>query len=72
MLPPNLQVESEELMQNKLYVVGNTDHTFPKKSYGTELFETLSLIYREPGSGIRYVMEQFIEENKLPVRKKWS
>ena len=69
-LPPNLQVEFEELMQNKLYVVGNTDHTFPKKSYGTKLFEKLPLIYREPGSGTRYVMEQFIEENKLPVRKK--
>ncbi len=69
-LPPNLQVESEELMLNKLYVVGNTDHKFPKKSYSTGLFETLPLIYREPGSGTRYVMERFIEENKLPVRKK--
>ncbi len=69
-LPPNLQVESEELMSNKLCVVGNTDQKFPKKSYSTALFETLPLIYREPGSGTRYVMEQFIEENKLPVRKK--
>lgn len=69
-LPPNLQVESEELMQNKLYLVGNTDQKFPKKSYGTQLFATLPLIYREPGSGTRYAMEQFIEQNKLPVRKK--
>jgi DNA-binding transcriptional LysR family regulator len=69
-LPPNLQVESEELMQNKLYVVGNTDQKFRKKSYDTELFKTLPLIYREPGSGTRYVMEQFIDQNKLPVRKK--
>lgn len=69
-LPPNLLVEHEDLMSNKLYVVGNTDQKFSEKSYGTSLLETLPLIYREPGSGTRYVMEQFIEENKLPVRKK--
>ena len=34
------------------------------------IFEDLPLIYREHGSGTRLVMERFIEENKLPVRKK--
>ena len=57
-------------MQNKLYVVGNSDEKFRKKSYDSSLLETLPLIYREPGSGTRYVMEQFTEANKLPVRKK--
>ena len=69
-LPANLQVECEELMLNKLYVVGNAEKKFGRKLYGTKLFETLPLIYREPGSGTRHVMEQFIDEQKLPVRKK--
>ena len=69
-LPANLQIEQEELMENKLYVVGNADKRFPKKSYGIELFETLPFISRDSGSGTRSVMEQFIDENKLPVRKK--
>ncbi len=69
-LPTHLQIEEEELMQNKLYVVGNTDVKFEKKSYDSSLLETLPLIYRERGSGTRYVMEQFTEANKLPVRKK--
>lgn len=69
-LPAHLQLEREELMQNKLYVVGNTEKKFNKKPYDDALFETLPLIYREPGSGTRHVMEEFIERNKLPVRKK--
>ncbi|WP_373511405.1 LysR family transcriptional regulator [Persicitalea sp.] len=69
-LPGNLQLDSEELMQNKLYLVGNTDQKFPKKFYDTVILEKLPLIYREPGSGTRYVMERFIDENELHVRKK--
>lgn len=68
-LPPHLQIEQEELMQNKLYVVGNSDEKFRKKAYDSSLLESLPLIYREPGSGTRYVMEQFTEANNLPVRK---
>ena len=69
-LPTHLQIEQEELMQNKLYVVGNSDEKFRKKAYDSSVLETLPLIYREPGSGTRYVMEQFTEANNLPVRKK--
>jgi DNA-binding transcriptional LysR family regulator len=69
-LPPNIQVNKIDLMQNKLYVVSNTENKFRKKAYDYSIFETLPLIYREAGSGTRYVMEQFIEKNKLPVKKK--
>ena len=34
------------------------------------IFETLPLIYREEGSGTRYVMEKYISQNSVPVRKK--
>ncbi|MHB1688459.1 MAG: LysR family transcriptional regulator [Ignavibacteriaceae bacterium] len=69
-LPDKMQVEKVELMQNKLYLVGNIARKFKKKMYDKSIFEELPLIYREQGSGTRYVMEKFIERNNLPVRKK--
>jgi DNA-binding transcriptional LysR family regulator len=57
-------------MQNKLYLVANTENKYRKKAYDFSIFETLPMIYREAGSGTRFVMEQFIEKNKLPVKKK--
>lgn len=69
-LPDNLKVENIELLQNKLFLVTNTKSKFKKKIYDKSIFEELPLIYREQGSGTRFVMERFIEENKLPVRKK--
>jgi hypothetical protein len=69
-LPENLKVENIELLENKLFLVANTKSKFTKKIYDKSIFEDLPLIYREQGSGTRLVMERFIEENKLPVRKK--
>lgn len=69
-LPQTMQVNTIELMQNKLYLVANTEHRYRKKAYDFSIFETLPMIYREAGSGTRFVMEQFIERNKLPVKKK--
>lgn len=69
-LPDNLKVENIELLRNKLFLVANTKTKFTKKIYDKNIFEELPLIYREQGSGTRLVMERFIEENKLPVRKK--
>lgn len=69
-LPQHLQIERIELLQNKLFMVGNNDQKFKSKVYDKKIFELLPLIYREQGSGTRYVMEKFIQRNNLPVRKK--
>lgn len=69
-LPENLNIAKVELMQNKLFVVGNNDTAFSAKEYDKKIFETIPLIYREPGSGTRHVMEKFIRKNNLPVKKK--
>lgn len=69
-LPENLQIEKTELMQNKLYVISNTNQKFNDTIYDKSILEELPLIYREPGSGTRQTMEKFIRENKLPVKKK--
>ena len=69
-LPDAMVVDSIKLMQNKLYLVANNDTRFNENPYDNSIFEQLPLIYREPGSGTRLVMEQFIRANNLPVLKK--
>lgn len=68
-LPDNLQLNKIELMHNKLYLVSNASTKYSQKNYSTKIFENLPLIYREAGSGTRYIMEKFIEKNNLPVKK---
>ncbi|HMO63136.1 MAG TPA: LysR family transcriptional regulator [Ferruginibacter sp.] len=69
-LPPNMMLEKIELMQNKLFLVGNGEQKFAAKVHDKSIFKTLQLIYREEGSGTRHVMERFIKKNRLPVQKK--
>ena len=69
-LPQNLEIDKVELMENKLFVVANNDRKFGKKQYDTQILDELPLIYRENGSGTRYVMEKYIEAYHLPVHKK--
>ena len=69
-LPPNLKINKLELMENKLYLIGNNEKSFGKKLYDNKIFETVPLIYREEGSGTRHVMEKFIVKNKIQAIKK--
>ena len=69
-LPENIPLNSVALMQNKLYLVDNTENKYNKKLYSHSLLEILPIIYREQGSGTRYVMEKFIHKYQLTVRKK--
>lgn len=69
-LPEHINIDKVQLMQNKLFVVGNQDTRFSKKEYDKKIFESIPLIYREQGSGTRHVMEKFIRKNNLPVTKK--
>lgn len=69
-IPENLSVNKVNLLENKLYLVGNRDMNTKKSIDIKHLFEQLPLIFREDGSGTRQVMEKFIEKNHLSVRKK--
>lgn len=69
-LPENLQVENIELMENKLYLVGNKEQKFKNQLHDNSIFGEVPLIYREAGSGTRHVMERYIKQNNLPVIKK--
>lgn len=69
-LPPSMNVDKLELMQNKLFLVGNAATRFQRKSNDKSIFEELPLIYREEGSGTRMSMERFIERNRIAAVKK--
>ena len=69
-LPEKINLNKLELVENKLYLVGNTDKKFKEKQYNKKIFEDIPMIFRENGSGTRLIMEQFINRNKLPVKKK--
>ncbi len=69
-LPENLNLDKIELMQNKLFLIGQYDDQLPGKVYDKKIFKNIPLIYRERGSGTRHVMEKFIKKNDLPVIKK--
>lgn len=69
-LPESIQTEKLELMENKLFLVGNKDYSLSTKPKSPNYLEELALIYRELGSGTRQSMEQFFQKNQLFVRKK--
>lgn len=69
-LPDHLQIESIELMENKLFLVGGRDQELKLEHNSRDIFKKIPLIYREQGSGTRHVMESFMKQHSLPVLKK--
>jgi DNA-binding transcriptional LysR family regulator len=69
-LPTTLNIEKLDLLQNKLYRVGNDKKEFKKGINTNEIFKDLPLIFREKGSGTRRTMESFFERNNISVIKK--
>ncbi|MFD0798971.1 LysR family transcriptional regulator [Maribacter chungangensis] len=68
-VPDHLKVNSVDLMENKLFLVGSTKSKTSRK-ITKRIFEQLPLIYREQGSATRNAMENFIKKNNLPSTKK--
>ena len=69
-LPTTLNIEKLDLLQNKLYLVGNAKLPTKNKLNTQEIFEKIPLIFREKGSGTRQTMESFINKNNILVLKK--
>jgi len=69
-LPTTLNIEKLDLLQNKLYLVGNSELKFKKTLSTKEIFKDLPLIFREKGSGTRQTMEKFIQQHNIPALKK--
>jgi DNA-binding transcriptional LysR family regulator len=68
-LPEKMQVNKVDLVENKLYLVGNRESELESTNL-KQLFKELPLIFRENGSGTRQVMESFIQRHHLLPRKK--
>jgi len=69
-LPSAPVVEKLDLLENKLFLVGNGKEKFKKTPYSKNILKELPLIFREKGSGTRQVMENFLERSKLDVIQK--
>lgn len=69
-LPDHLALNHVDLLDNKLFLVGNQEASFPESTDLKTLFEQSPLIFREKGSGTRQSMEKFIETQELNVQKK--
>ena len=69
-VPNDLKVDSEILLDNKLYLIGNRSTELPEKQYNKSIFNEIPLIYREEGSATRSVMEKFFEINGIKSKMK--
>ncbi len=69
-IPENLIIEKIELLSNKLFLVADSKWKFSKKQYDHSIFEDTPLIYREPGSGTRMTMENYLKQNAISANKK--
>jgi len=69
-LPKNLKIEKLDLLQNKLYLVGNKEITYSNKMNSKDIFNQLPMIFRENGSGTRQIMENYWDQNGISITKK--
>lgn len=68
-MPDTVPMQQLELLQNKLYVVTGPTRPYTAKMYGKEVFNDMPLIYREEGSGTRFVVEQYLSKVKIKASK---
>jgi DNA-binding transcriptional LysR family regulator len=69
-LPTDVNVESEIILENKLFLMGNNLLNDTNSLSQKSIFNQIPMIYREEGSGTRYVMEKFFEKNKIESKMK--
>jgi len=68
--PEGLPIERLDLLQNKLFLVGNGESGPLHGKTARRVFRDLPLIFREKGSGTRQTMERFIRNHDLEVVEK--
>ena len=69
-LPTDLNISNEPLLENKLYLMRKNDCEKLKTKSKKLFFEDIQLLYREEGSGTRFVMEKFFEKNNIKTNIK--
>lgn len=69
-VPDKMDIERIDLIQNKLYLVGNSEKVFKKTRHREDIFSRIPLIFREKGSGTRQTMELFFDKIGIKILKK--
>jgi DNA-binding transcriptional LysR family regulator len=69
-LPHNLKVHEEILTDNELYLIGSRKQKIESKPITKNEMSKMPLIFREEGSGTRYVMETYFKKHNMQIRKK--
>ena len=69
-LPKDLDIESEVLIENKLHLVGNSNVIKVTKKNFLTLFSSAPLLSRELGSATRIAMEEYIIKQKIEPKMK--
>lgn len=69
-LPNGIKVYNEILLENELYIIGNKDHKRLSKPITKTEINKMPLIFREVGSGTRFVMEQYFKKQNMNIPKK--
>ena len=65
-LPRQMELMEEILMPNKWYLVSPKDRSVDTRGKpGKSVFKDLPLIYREEGSGTRYIMQQYFKQANI-------
>jgi DNA-binding transcriptional LysR family regulator len=63
-IPENIGLEQLPLLKNKLVLVGKRNEMKDQKP-SIKIFNTLPLIFREPGSGTRHTVEAFLQKHNI-------
>jgi DNA-binding transcriptional LysR family regulator len=69
-LPGEINVESETLMQNKLFLVSNKEYLIDSKLPSNDALIDVPLIYREEGSATRLHMENYFSKKGNIIKSK--
>ncbi|NME72167.1 LysR substrate-binding domain-containing protein [Flammeovirga aprica] len=66
-LPPELKVNTVELIENKLFLIGSSDSDVKIKR--PKDLEKVTLLFREEGSATRNAMQDYLKEHNIEVKK---
>ena len=69
-IPDDIQLDSESLMENKLFLVGGSQLQYSDAFAMKSLLQDMPLIFREEGSATRLYMEEYIKNKGLVVKSK--
>jgi DNA-binding transcriptional LysR family regulator len=69
-IPDDIQLDSESLMENKLFLVGGSQLQYSDAFAMKSLLQDMPLIFREEGSATRLHMEEYIKNKGLIVKSK--